>query len=608
MAVVTNPSDISSELLVAQLLEEDLQRLHNAQEAERIQLEAALSFSALKNGRVPNFRKKGKGNVQENVGVITDADIAMEIFLSEARSAGDRAFAESMQVAQDAELIAGTQHAQKVAAAEKKILLDAEFARRLQAANDNGELDMDNVKDVERLLGREEVERILAADLNGKGKESVKQEASDEVDALRNSDKGKGNFDEDVKPGPFNSYPNCGICFEAFQVTHSPVTASQTATSSNRLPFGLYLPCPNSHAYCQSCLAAYVQSKIDPVGGNGGSPELVVFPIKCPECPADVWTEGIPDDVAERILSEKNMVIWHSQKILESMEHHYCPNPRCSALVQLHEDPDEPMATCPSCGEAMCVACKVLWHEDLTCEEYMQALPEDERSPEDQLVFMLAKVYRVIKCLTYLTDITLAKNWRRCPTCSRLVELAHGCNHITCLCGTHFCFKCGSRWNVRDGKCTRKPSCDLWDEHMLLEERERRRVADLERLQGRPAMQRVQAAQPPPPYQAAAPPVHRAPHIMPAPAHNDGLEWVRDPQVLCGHHAFTRRMISSLVCGYCNAHATSLADLLYHLLHVRHHPVYACCGRFFPRELDFERHCEARVVRFGGHVHRFVRN
>ncbi|KAH7882297.1 hypothetical protein F5I97DRAFT_1817067 [Phlebopus sp. FC_14] len=599
MANVADPSDISSESLVAQLLEEELQRLHHDQEAEQIQLAAALTYSALQSGRIPIWRDSG--------GVLTDADIAMEIFLSEARSAGDRALAHSTQTANDVALVAGKQYAQKVAAAEKKMLLDAEFARRLQAANDSGVLDIDDVKDVERLLGRDEVEGILAADLSGKGKQNVKREDPQDVYV---SD------DEDTKPGSFNSYPNCGICFEAFQVTHSPVTASQTATSSNRLPFGLYLPCPNSHAYCQSCLAAYVQSKIDPVGGNGGSPEMVVFPIKCPECPADVWTEGIPDDVAERILSEKNMVIWHSQKILESMEHHYCPNPRCSALVQLDEDPDEPMATCPSCGEAMCVACKALWHEDLTCEEYM-ALPEDERSPEDQLVFMLAK----------------AKKWRRCPACSRLVELVHGCNHITCLCGTHFCFKCGSRWDVRARKCTRKPSCDLWDEDMLLEDRERQRVAELERQQGLPVLRHVQAAQPPPYQAAAAAPAHyrapavvpgpayyrapavvpgpayyRAPAIVPAPIQNARLDWVHDPEILCGHHAFTQRMIGLLVCGYCNAHATSLADLLYHLSHVRHHPVYACCGRFFKDEADFDRHCEARIVRFDEHVHRVARH
>ena len=33
-------------------------------------------------------------------------------------------------------------------------------------------------------------------------------------------------------------------------------------------------------------------------------------------------------------------------------------------------------------------------------------------------------------------------------------------------------------WDVRNRKCIRVPSCDLWDEELLLEERERQRARD----------------------------------------------------------------------------------------------------------------------------------
>ena len=65
-------------------------------------------------------------------------------------------------------------------------------------------------------------------------------------------------------------------------------------------------------------------------------------------------------------------------------------------------------------------------------------------------------------------------------------------------------------------------------------------------------------------------------------------------------------MIGGLVCGYCWTQANSLADLLYHLEHVQDHSVFACCGRFFSREIDFERHCNARVKN-GRHENRVVR-
>ncbi|KAH7926264.1 hypothetical protein BV22DRAFT_1009547 [Leucogyrophana mollusca] len=596
----SNDTDLSSELLVAQLLEQDLLNLRYAQEAEKLQLEAVISVSALKSGKLPKFSKNKKaGNViAANASVITsdDADIAMELFLADARTGGDRAFAESLQVAQDASVITGRHFAQKLAAEEKKFLLDAEFARRLQNANDNGELDMDSVKDAESLLGRDTVDKILAADPNEKGKNKAEQ------------GKGKASgddmeFDEDmhdVKPTLAEDLPLCGICYEPFKATHSPVTASQSATSSNRLQFGLCLPCPNQHSYCLSCLASYIQTKLDPEGEGGGNPEVRVFPIKCPECPPTQWEDGISDDIAQRVLSEKNMVLWHRQRLLDSIERHYCPNPRCSALVQVHDDPNEPMASCPSCSEVMCVPCRVTWHNEMTCEEY-QALPDDEKSPEDQLVFLLAK----------------AKKWRRCPKCAVLVELTHGCNHITCFCGTHFCFKCGSLWDKVNTRCTRVPSCELWDEENLLEQRERERQRQADNNQRQQLVQPQPAPAPPPPYfppqyvpphmrvepQYVPPHMRAEPQYVPLRTRAAELEWMHDPNIVCGRHPFTTDMIRSLVCGYCNARANSMADLLYHLSHVTHHAVFACCGRFFAREVDFDRHCQAQVHRFGGHVH-----
>ncbi|KAI6134825.1 hypothetical protein EDD17DRAFT_1548966 [Pisolithus thermaeus] len=574
-------SDLGSNLLIAHLINQDLQALTDAQVAENVQLESVLAVSAFRNGAMPRFARR----VKEAKGVPHDAAAAMNIFLSDARLASDHAVAEALQAAQESVFTAGQQLAQKLAAEEKKIALDSEFARRLQAAIDDGTDDGDSAKDVDSLLGREEVERIFAADRNFKGKETFTLACP-----LRNnfsSGKGKGRmvdaesssdneYDDETNYQP-SPYPSCGICFEPFQVTHSPVVASRTATSSNRLNYGFRLPCPEEHAYCQPCLAHYIMSKLVPDENYNGVLETIVFPITCPGCYQGASEEGISDEVAGRILSEKDMTLWHAQKLYESMEKHYCPNPRCSALVQVEEDPDEPMAVCPRCRETICVPCKVLWHHDLTCEEF-QDLPENERSPDDQSVFLLAK----------------AKNWRRCPTCSRLVELTFGCNHITCVCGTHFCHRCGALWDRMASRCTRKPSCDLWDENMLLEEQERRRVAERERQQQLQHLVPVQALEPPPPYRPA-----------PVEERND-LEWLRNPKHMGGGHPFTSRMIRGLTCGYCHTRANSLADLLYHLEHVAHHSVFACCGRFFPREIDLGRHRSAQV-KGGRHEHLVIR-
>jgi len=151
--------------------------------------------------------------------------------------------------------------------------------------------------------------------------------------------------------------------------------------------------------------------------------------------------------------------------LYSGLPRYYCHNRQCSTLLQLDET-DEPRATCPLCKMVVCVPCKTQWHNDLTCEEY-QALPPDVRSPEDRLLIQLAK----------------EKKWRRCKDCGRIIELAYGCNHMTCPCGTHFCFKCGAAWDTKVYKCSRGAGCLLWeDSDMLLEVDQRRRGVNAQEL------------------------------------------------------------------------------------------------------------------------------
>ncbi|PCH44865.1 hypothetical protein WOLCODRAFT_78291 [Wolfiporia cocos MD-104 SS10] len=576
--------DILSELLVAQLLEEDLRNLAFAQEAEQVQLEEALAVSSLAAGCNPKLKQKA---VTEEA--LRDVDIAFQTLAAEVRLSSDAAYAQSLQHLDDSNAAASRHQALRLAAAERKYMLDAEYARRLQEEDERVDIDADQFRDMESVLNRDVIERLLASDLNNKGKATGKSRQPPVI-AANNDSIYKGS---EVRASP---YLTCGICMESFQATYSPLAASRSANSSLRLPYGMRLPCPGNHGYCLGCLSAYIRNKLDPDGDSTFNPDMVVFPVRCPECSVAEWPSGISDDVAERILEEKGMVLWYHQKLLSSLPKFYCPNKRCSTLVQVHDDPDEPQALCPSCNELLCVPCQVVWHEDMTCEEF-QALPLDERSPEDQQALQLMRT----------------KSWRRCPNCSFIVELTVGCNHITCRCKTEFCFRCGSLWDIQRKSCTRDPPCELWDENMLLEERERQRelehervqapVADLRDPQAAPRLEAVLAphvALRHLPYDEYPPWALQAGNAAPA---RDLLEWMDDPDILCSKHLFTSQMIQNLECGYCNARLTSTDDLQYHLSHVRRHPVYACCGRFFKSELDLERHQNAYPGRFGTHIH-----
>ncbi|KAL2159252.1 hypothetical protein VTH06DRAFT_2687 [Thermothelomyces fergusii] len=43
--------------------------------------------------------------------------------------------------------------------------------------------------------------------------------------------------------------------------------------------------------------------------------------------------------------------------------------------------------------------------------------------------------------------------WKRCPSCKRCVEKTEGCNHIHCICGCHFCYRCGRAPYSNHGDC-----------------------------------------------------------------------------------------------------------------------------------------------------------
>lgn len=68
--------------------------------------------------------------------------------------------------------------------------------------------------------------------------------------------------------------------------------------------------------------------------------------------------------------------------------------------------------SCPGCGDHICIDCKAS-HPRTTCEEY--------------------KVQSKFMC-----DF----HYATCPKCKNAVEKSEGCDHMTCICGQHFCYKC----------------------------------------------------------------------------------------------------------------------------------------------------------------------
>lgn len=58
------------------------------------------------------------------------------------------------------------------------------------------------------------------------------------------------------------------------------------------------------------------------------------------------------------------------------------------------------------------------------------------------------------------------KDWQQCPNraCARRVELSEACNHMTCPCGTGFCFICGKEADGGDDHWTRRGGCPRYNQ------------------------------------------------------------------------------------------------------------------------------------------------
>ncbi|THH01179.1 hypothetical protein EW026_g1466 [Hermanssonia centrifuga] len=125
-----------SETFIALLLQEDLRIIGETLEAEMLQLEQVLSDSALASARTPE-------QVERSL-TVSDVEVALAIAAAEAQTVLDAACAQDLKHSHDASLLLSQQFAQKLHATEKKFTLDAEFAKKLDEINRNGDANTDD--------------------------------------------------------------------------------------------------------------------------------------------------------------------------------------------------------------------------------------------------------------------------------------------------------------------------------------------------------------------------------------------------------------------------------------------------------------------------------
>ncbi|KAF9468794.1 hypothetical protein BDZ94DRAFT_1303961 [Collybia nuda] len=168
------------------------------------------------------------------------------------------------------------------------------------------------------------------------------------------------------------------------------------------------------HKYCTACIRHYLTTASD----------SKAFPLACMGNEARCRV-AIPIQLIQRFLPPQKFdqlvnVAFSTYIDLHPQDFRYCTTPDC---VQIYRCNSGASQKCPSCFATVCSECHEEAHDGMTCAE--RAL---HKNPAEQ---------------ERLNETWAAENGvKKCPSCKVWIEKTEGCNHMTCKCGAHICWKC----------------------------------------------------------------------------------------------------------------------------------------------------------------------
>ncbi|KAJ9213254.1 hypothetical protein DTO166G4_5061 [Paecilomyces variotii] len=174
-----------------------------------------------------------------------------------------------------------------------------------------------------------------------------------------------------------------------------------------------------SHRMCHACLKRiFTLSVTDPQH----------MPPRC------CTSQHIPLRHVDKLFDTKFKIKWNKKyQEYTTKNRIYCPTKGCGEWIK----PDHifvdtsggasggrKYGKCSRCKTKVCCTCNGIWHSGKEC-------PKDEDTKR-------------------FVEVAKEKGWQRCHSCSAMVELKEGCNHMTCRCTAEFCMICGSKWKTCD--------------------------------------------------------------------------------------------------------------------------------------------------------------
>ncbi|KXH25105.1 IBR finger domain-containing protein [Colletotrichum salicis] len=408
-----------------------------------------------------SIKQSSKGKCR--AGEVTDLDLAIETYKSELKShallAADRCMCKSIARANqtDGRLITN------LARQEDQAARDRHAAIRLS----NGE-ELDDDDD-------DDDDDVPAAPVRSNKAERMEDEMRclRTLEALFISPNGgdeEVDDDDDTSSSPESSSWAASRSQINVPAT-KPVKRTTCDSCTNTYPSTTVAQLPCNHRYCHDCLQTLFELSLT---------DESLFPPRCCRQP-------IPVDENRAFLPAKLIGNFRAKELeLSTPDRTYCHRPTCSCFIP-KEFTQGDIGTCPACRHQTCLMCKGAGHGKQDCTQ-------DTLTQE-------------------LLQVAAANGWQRCFGCRRIVELDHGCNHMSepfffhpyprimnmnveheliniaskaCPCGAQFCYLCGERWKT----CT----CAQWNEERLVARANAivDRRADAQRLDAAARAQRVE--------------------------------------------------------------------------------------------------------------------
>ncbi|KAH7103987.1 hypothetical protein BKA62DRAFT_615521 [Auriculariales sp. MPI-PUGE-AT-0066] len=170
------------------------------------------------------------------------------------------------------------------------------------------------------------------------------------------------------------------------------------------------------HAYCTGCLRHLF----------GSASDASAFPLRCvgdnAQC-TTLFSLAMAREFLTQEIFDNTLALAFSAHIdSHSKDFRPCTTPDCNQIYR-------PQTTaqalcCPSCYSTLCAQCGEEDHDGMTCEDARLSGSKDE---QERLTEEYLGGQRTIK---------------RCPSCKTPIIKSEGCNHMTCKCGVHFCWRC----------------------------------------------------------------------------------------------------------------------------------------------------------------------